>query len=91
MQKISNDKDGSMGSGVEGEMLEDVDSEFDDDIGIGTEDFELKGKEVACKLNMPSNNYAFEDNSIDNRNVINPSDGESKKNDNNCMDTAIVS
>ncbi len=26
------------------------------------EDFELKGKEGACKLNIPSNKHTFEDN-----------------------------
>ncbi len=48
--------DGSMGSGVAGEMSENVDSEFgdvdkdyidnDDDFGIGAEDFELEGKRL---------------------------------------------
>ncbi len=70
MQKITNDMDGSMGSGVAGEMLENVDSRFvdidkdnidnNDDFGIGKEDFELKGKEFACKLNMPSNKHMYE-------------------------------
>ncbi len=100
MQKITNVVVGSTGSGVAGEMVENVDSEFgdinnddidnNDDFGIGTEDYELKGKEVACKLNMPSNKHAFEDNSFDNSNAINPSDGESKTYDNNCTEIAIV-
>ncbi len=50
-------------------MLENVDSEFgdiykeeidsDDDIGIEIEDFELNGKDIACKLDMPFNEHVF--------------------------------
>ncbi len=80
-------------------MLENVHSEFgdtdeedidrNDDFGIGTEDIELKGKEVACKLNMPSTKHLFDDNIFDNGNGINPPDRESKTNDINCIETAI--
>ncbi len=59
-----------MGSGVSGKMLENVDSEFgdinkddidnNDDFGIDAENLELKGKEVAWKLNVPSNKQMFE-------------------------------
>ncbi len=50
-------------------MLENVDSEFgdiykeeidsDDDFGIDMEDFELNGKDVAWKLDMPFNKLVF--------------------------------
>ncbi len=100
MQKITNDMDSSTDSDVAGNMSKNVNREFwdidkdnidnDNDFGSGMEYFELKGKEIACKLDMSSNKDAFENNVFYNSNAINPSDGESQTNNNNHTETAIV-